>query len=179
MWSLFASLLLFTLVYLPYIAIVNPPADTETWPSLVVALASPATLPGNVWIFMYASALVLGLTIGQLDKHGIPESLLRRFGIDVIGHGDVWERLFREQPSRHILVYLKDGSIYGGWPRHVSDDRAEPGPELYLSPAYTWDLEETQWSDLVDRDGVLLHGSEISRIEFLTPESEDLPDSTA
>ncbi len=166
-WSLFVSLILLILIYVPYMAIVDPPSSSESWPTLSVALASPDKLPSNVWVSLYVSAIVLGLLIGHLDKRGLPERFLLLLGIDLRRHGDVWGRLLREQPSRYILVYLKSGGVFGGWPKHVSDDRAEPGPELYLSPAYTWNFEETIWRRMQEIDGILMHGSEISRIEFL------------
>lgn len=170
-WSLFISLILFVLAYLPYTAIADSPTDSASWPTLKAALASPTTIPNDVWVSLYLGAVVLGLAIGHLDRKGIPERCLLILGIDLRRHGDVWGRLFREQPSRYILVYLRSGGIFGGWPLHVSDDRSEPGPELYLSPAYTWDTLNTKWRSLQEIDGILIHGSEISRVEFLPEES--------
>ena len=166
-WSLLLSLLLFVCVYPLYTAIVSHPATVAAWPSLLVALTAPRQIPLDVWISLYVSAIVFGLGLGLLERRGVPERLLLKVGIDLRRHGDIWERLFREQRLGRVRVYLKDGELIAGWPKYYSDDRTDPGPELYLSPAFIWHPEQETWTALEDIDGVLIHGSEISRIEFV------------
>ena len=172
-WSLLLSLLLFAGVYLPYAAMVEPPASMVTWPNLLVALTRPLEIPVFVWALMYVSAAVLGWALAVLERRGLTDRLLLAVGIDLRRHGDIWERLFREQRLGRVRVYLKDGDLLGGWPRYYSDDRTDPGPELYLSPAFIWHPEQETWAAMKDVDGVLVHGSEISRIEFVTLGPDD------
>ena len=177
-WSLLISLLLFVAVYLVYTAIVDAPETNTAWPTLGATLADPSLIPSEVWITLYLSAVFLGWALGHLERWRIPERVLRLVGIDLRKHGDIWDRSFREQKYKSVRVYLKDGDLLEGWPKYYSDDRTEPGPEVYLSPAYSWDSEEGQWRHIADIDGVLVHGSEISRIEFLQAELEEQPLAT-
>ena len=172
-WSLLISLLLFVCVYSPYTAIVSHPPAVAAWPSLLEALAAPRQVPLPVWTSLYVSAIVFGWGLGHLEKRGIPERLLLKIGIDLRRHGDIWERLFRDNLLGRVRVYLKDGEIIAGWPKYYSDDRTDPGPELYLSPAFVWNIDREEWASLEHVEGVLIHGSEIGRIEFVAIGPED------
>ena len=176
-WSLLISLLLFVCIYPPYTAIVSHPQTVAAWPSLLDALAAPQQIPLDVWISLYVSAIVFGWGLGQLEKQGIPGRLLLNVGIDLRRHGDIWERLFRDDQLGRVRVYLKDGEIIAGWPKYYSDDGTDPGPNLYLSPAFIWHPEQETWKAMEDIDGVLIHGSEISRIEFVEIGPEDSVES--
>ena len=171
-WSVLISLLLFTIVYKLYTVFVAPPEPNSSWPTLSIALSEPSQIPGGVWIGLYLSAVVLGLVFGHVERLKIPALGLMKVGIDLRKHGDIWDRSFSEQRYTGVRIFLKNGELLAGWPKYYSDDRSDPGPEVYLSPAYTWDFEEANWLSLRDIDGVLIHGSEISRIEFLPEEPE-------
>ena len=91
--------------------------------------------------------------------------------IDLSKRGDIWSRAFRNE--NFVQVYLKDGTLLAGWPDLYSTDRSQPGPELYLTDPKVWSDEESEWLDLSgDIRGILLHGDEVSRIEFLDPVHE-------
>lgn len=177
-WSLLLSLLLFVGVYFPYTAIFQPPASKTEWPSVLAALTQPLEIPVLLWLIIYITASLLGLALAFSERRGLTDRLLLAVGIDLRRHGDIWERLFQEQQLGRVRVYMRDGDLLGGWPRYYSDDRTDPGPELYLSPAFVWDIESEQWKELEDVDGVLIHGNEISRIEFvaLGPHDKDDPE---
>ena len=176
-WSLLFSLLLFAGVYLPYTAIFAPPASDTAWPGLLAALTDPLRIPLAVWGTMYGAAVGMGLFLALLERRGLTDRLLLAVGIDLRRHGDIWERLFREQRLGRVRVYLKDGDLMAGWPKYYSDDRTDPGPELYLSPAFIWHPEEGSWAAMKDIDGVLIHGSEISRIEFVALDLDEADDA--
>ena len=166
-WSLFISLLLFMGVYAVYSAVVTPPSGESSWLSLRDALTNPNSIPGGIWIALYTTAVVLGWAFGKLEMRGVPRRLLLVVGIDLSSHGGIWERAFQENDSSEVLVYTRDGNLLLGWPKYFSNDRSDPGPELYLSPASVWEPHSGDWVSMEHVDGVLLHGSEISRIEFL------------
>lgn len=176
-WSLLTGLLLFNIIYLIYTSVLPPPADGAPWPDLAIVLTEPGEVPLGVWIALYVGSILLGLTLGILDSMQIIEKALLRVGIDLRKHGDLWDRLFRERPARYVIVYLKDGDILAGWPKHYSDDRTDPGPELYLSPVSIWEPVSDNWATMDYADGVLVHGAEISRIEFLKADAGNGPDA--
>lgn len=171
-WSLLISLLLVALVYQVYTQFVDPPKGGTEWPSLRTALTDPFQIPRDVWIALYASAVFIGWSLGHLERWGVPERVLPVLGIDLRRHGDIWERSFKGQKYSQVLAYVKDGNLLSGWPKYYSDDRTEPGPEVYLSPVRIWNSETNTWDTMDHVDGVLIHGAEISRIEFLPLESD-------
>lgn len=170
-WSLLISFLLFIGIYALYTAVASPPSGEPSWASLRDAITDPYSIPGGIWIALYTSAVALGWVIGKLEVRGVPRRLLLFAGIDLSSHGGIWERAFQENDSSEILVYMRDGSLLLGWPKYFSNDRSDPGPEVYLSPASVWDSQSGDWVAMAHADGVLLHGSEISRIEFLKVDS--------
>ena len=45
---------------------------------------------------------------------------------------------------------------------------------MYLTNARIWSTETTEWLDIKGVRGILLHGDEITRVEFLdSPDEED------
>ncbi len=177
MWSLLLSFLLFVAVYLPYAALISPPMGLATWPSFRDALVSPQSLPGGVWIVLYVSAIGLGWGFGKLEGSRVPRRLLLLLRIDLSRHGSIWERAFEENDSCEVFVYTADGRLFLGWPKYFSNDRTDPGPELYLSPVSIWEPMSGNWVPLDYADGVLFHGAEISRIEFLKADGSNSPNA--
>ncbi len=165
-WSLLVSFLLVGMTYATYVWRVEPPSGTDSWPGLLEVLADPAQMPAFVWIGLYAESLVVGISFGIAERRGYVRSLLLKIGIDLVRRGDLWSGQFRE--SRAIRVYLKDGNLLSGWPEYYSADRSDPGPEVYLTSPRIWSEEDSAWREIEGTSGVLLHGDEISRIEFLT-----------
>ena len=170
-WSLLVSFFLAGAVYPTYVNLVDPPQLDESWPGLLEALVDPSRVPVLVWILIYLGGLVIGVMYGVADRTGVIERLLLSLRIDLGRRGDIWSYQFRD--PRVVSVYLKDGSLLSGWPEQYSTDRSEPGPELYLTYASIWSTEEGVWLDLEGVRGVLLHGDEISRIEFLDSAEEN------
>ena len=175
-WSLIISLLLFVCVYEVFTLSIRPEAGVAGWPSLGTVLTDPARIPVGVWICLYVSALLAGWGIGHADRRGYPQKILLVVGIDLRRHGDIWERTFKEFYDSQLMVYMKDGSLLVGWAKYYTDDRNDPGPEVFLAAAKIWDPDGEDWVSMEHAEGVLIHGSEIGRIEFLLPE---LNDSTA
>lgn len=176
-WSLLASFFLVGVIYPIYASLVNPPHENEPWPGLLEILVDPGRAPVFVWVLIYFGGLIFGVVYGVADRRGIVESLLLRLKIDLGRRGDIWSYQFRD--ARVVSVYLKDGSLLSGWPEHYSTDRSQPGPELYLTYARIWSTEAAGWLELEGVSGVLLHGDEISRIEFLESSNEADKDAAA
>lgn len=176
-WSLLVSFLLVGITYPTYVLLVDPPLGNESWPGLPQVLGDPSGVPVHVWILLYGAAFSVGVVFGVVDRWGLIEGLLLRLGIDLGRRGDIWESQFRD--ARVVSVYLKDGSLLSGWPEQYSTDRSHPGPELYLTYARIWSTERADWLKLEGVSGILLHGDEISRIEFLTSADEDAEEAKA
>ena len=168
MWSVLVSLALIVVLYPIFTLLVAPPIKEQPWPGLLDVIADPSKVPNNVWLVLYLSAVVFGVFLGVLDRFRIPERVLNPLGIDLRVHGDLWSRLLREDNYSHILMYLKDGSLISGWPMYFSNDRRPPGPEIYLSPFRIWDPDQEDWSEPEKTEGLLIHGSEVSRMEFVS-----------
>ena len=168
MWSVLASLALIVVLYPIFTLLVVPPLKEQPWPGLLDVIADPSKVPGGVWLVLYLSAVIVGVLLGVLDRFRIPERVLNPLGIDLRVHGDLWSRLLREDNYSHILMYLKDGSLISGWPTYFSNDRRPPGPEIYLSPFRIWDPEQENWSEPEETEGLLIHGSDVSRMEFVS-----------
>ncbi len=168
MWSVLVSLALIVVLYPIFTLLVAPPIKEQPWPGLLDVIADPSKVPNNVWLVLYLSAVVFGVFLGVLDRFRIPERVLNPLGIDLRVHGDLWSRLLREDNYSHILMYLKDGSLISGWPMYFSNDRLPPGPEIYLSPFRIWDPDQEDWSEPEKTEGLLIHGSEVSRMEFVS-----------
>ncbi len=171
-WSLVASLALIVIIYPIFTSLVEPP--DSAWPGLLDMLQDPVLIPGWLLAALYLVGPSLGIIIGVADRNGLFESLLRRLGIDLRLHGDLWGRMMRE--AGYLRVYLNDGSLLYGWPEYYSVDRSVPGPELYLTQVIIWDPDGGDWVAAEETTSVLLHGNQISRIEMLglpAEESED------
>ena len=167
-WSLLASFILISITYPIYISLAPPPSGVASWPGLLQVLENPILVPGQVWIILYAFALLTGIGLGVGERKGWIGSLLLLVKIDLSKRGDIWSRAFRNE--NFVQVYLKDGTLLVGWPDLYSTDRSQPGPELYLTDPKIWSDEKSEWLDLSeDIRGILLHGDEITRIEFLDP----------
>lgn len=165
-WSLLISLLLFVIAYWPFTLIFDSPSGAQ-WPGIIDALAQPTRIPNGVWPVLYTMAVLLGVLAGVLEDNRLPERILLKLGLDVGKHSDLWERTFREERYKGVRVYLREGILLQGWPKYFSDDRSNSGAEIYLSNVHEWDFDDGQWNKISDIDGVLLHDSEILRIEFL------------
>ena len=165
-WSLLTSFVLIAITYGVYVLIVDPPPGNEPWPGLFQVLENPALVPGQVWAILYALALLSGISLGAIERRGWIGRLFLTLGIDLAKRDDIWSRAFKNEDF--VQVHLKDGTLLGGWPGLYSTDRSHPGPELYLTEAKIWSVETSEWLDLEGVNGILLHGDEISRIEFLT-----------
>lgn len=176
-WSLMVGFILVGVTYTPYTYLLDPTSVDGSWPGLLEVLVDPRHVPAPVWVTLYVAGLFLGVLFGVGDRKGYIGGLFLRLGIDLAKRGDIWESQFRD--AQTVRVYLKDGSLLSGWPEHYSIDRSQPGPELYLTYARIWSTEEADWLDLEGVSGVLLHGDEISRIEFLDSVYEDVREATA
>ena len=168
MWSVIGSLALIVILYPIYTFLVAPPIKEQPWPGLLDVMADPSKVPRGVWLLLYLSAVVFGGILGVLDRFRIPERILNPLGIDLRVHGDLWSRLLREDNYSYVLMYLKNGSLISGWPMYFSNDRQPPGPEIYLSPFRTWDPDQENWVEPEKTEGLLIHGSEVSRMEFVS-----------
>ena len=115
---------------------------------------------------MYVVALFVGVVVGVADRIGYLQGISLKLGIDLRKRGDIWSSQFRD--AGDVQVYLKDGTLLSGWPEYYSADRSQPGPELYLANARIWSIETTEWLDIKGVRGILLHGDEITRVEFLS-----------
>lgn len=170
-WSLLTSFVLISITYPLYISLVDPPSGTTSWPGLLQAIENPILVPGQVWAILYAFAILAGIALGIGERRAWLGSLLIHASIDLSKRGDPWSRAFRNE--NFVQIYLKDGTLLVGWPEYYSTDRSLPGPELYLTDPQVWSEEKSAWLDLADDvTGILLHGDEISRIEFLDPVHE-------
>ena len=174
-WSLLVSFILIGISYSSYVYLVGPPPENGPWPGLFEVLVDPSRVPVLVWVMLYIMGLLFGVMFGVGDRKGYIESLLHWLGIDLDRRGDIWGSQFRE--PRDVLVYLKDGSLLSGWPEYYSTDRSQPGPELYLTNSWIWSSENSKWLEIEGTTGILLHGNEINRIEFLA--SSDVRDEAA
>ena len=170
-WSLMVGFILVGVTYTPYVYLVDHTSVDGLWPGLLEVLVDPRRVPVPVWVTLYVAGLFFGVLFGVGDRKGYIGSLFLRLGIDLAKRGDIWEIQFRD--AKTVRVYLKDGSLLSGWPERHSTDRSQPGPELYLTYARIWSTEEAGWLDLEGVSGVLLHGDEISRIEFLISADEN------
>ncbi|MFH1141222.1 MAG: DUF6338 family protein [Chloroflexota bacterium] len=179
MWSLAASLILIATSYPIFTLVVNPPLDISHWPGLLDILGNPEKVPGPIWGLLYGLAPLLGIVLGVLDRKRHLEKLFRLLRIDLEANSDLWYKLLREDGYGGLLVYLKDGSLVSGWPKYFSNDREPPGPEIYLSDFRVWDPESGSWKVQEGILGSLIHGNEISRVEFIpkdvTEDSEGMP----
>ena len=167
-WSLLTSFVLIVIAYPGFAYLVDPPLGKKPWPGLFQVLENPILVPGQVWIILYVFALLAGIALGIGERRGWINSLFLLISIDLSKRGDLWSRAFRNE--NFVQVYLKDGTLLVGWPDLYSTDRSQPGPELYLTDPKVWSEEKSAWLDLSgDLRGILLHGDEITRIEFLDP----------
>ena len=166
LWSLAVGLLLLAVIYPVYVYLVSPPLGEEGWLGLVQILVNPSLVPVQVWILLYVFALFLSILVGVADRKGIIEKLFHRIGIDLSKRGDIWSNQFRA--ADYVRVYLRDGAPLVGWPEYYSKE-----PELYLTNVKFWSVEESDWLEVEGIRGVLLHGDEITRIEFLKSPDED------
>ena len=170
-WSLLTSLVLIASAYPAYISLANPPPGQGHWPSLSQILVNPSLVPGSVWFLLYVVALFVGVLVGVADRIGYLQGISLKLGIDLRKRGDIWSSQFRD--AGDVQVYLKDGTLLSGWPEYYSADRSQPGPELYLTNARIWSIETTEWLDIKGVRGILLHGDEITRVEFLSALDEE------
>ncbi len=169
MWSLSGSLILIITILPLYTLTVPPPNGMEQWPGLREALTDPKNVPGPVWSILYATAFVLGIALGYLDRKQYTDKVFSKLGIDLRVHDDLWSRLLRDKEQySHVIVHLKDGELVSGWPAYVSNNREQPGPEIYLEPFRVWDPDQLEWAESANVYGTLIHGNEISRIEFIS-----------
>ena len=120
---------------------------------------------------LYGAALLLGVAFGIAERTGKVRSLFLKLGIDIEKRGEIWGNLFRD--AQYVRVYLKSGTMLSGWPEYHSADKTESGPEIYLTQARLWSSEDLEWRDIEGINGVLVHGDEISRIEFLISADEN------
>lgn len=170
-WSLLTSFTLVSITYPLYISLVAPPSGTASWPGFLEILENPILVPGQVWVILYAVAILVGIVFGIVERIGWIGNLFLVVKIDLSKRGDIWSRAFRNE--NFVQVYLKDGTLLAGWPDLYSTDRSQPGPEIYLTDPKIWSAEGSAWLDLSeDLGGILLHGDEITRIEFLDPKHE-------
>ena len=169
-WSLLASFVLVGCTYPAYVYLAASPPGQDAWPSLSQVLVDPSLVPGSVWALIYVLALLAGTAAGFADRRGYVDGISLRLGIDLSKRGDVWSRQFRDAGNVH--VYMKDGTLLSGWPEYYSADMSHPGPELYLTNANIWSDEGYKWLEIKGVRGILLHGDEISRIEFLESPAE-------
>ena len=174
MWSLLGSLALVVISWPLYAVTISPPERLTNWPGLLDVLADSTKVPGLFWALLYAFSAILGIFLGFLDRKRIIDKALSLVGLDIRVHGDLWGRLLRAEDYSHLVIYLKDGSLVSGWPKYFSNDREPPGPEIYLSDFQVWDPESGSWKVQEGILGSLIHGNEISRIEFIAKDvSED------
>ena len=122
-------------------------------------------------MLLYVTAPVLGGLVGFAERRGWVDLVLGCVGIHLRAHGDLWGRLLRAKVD--VYVHLTDGSILFGWPEHYSSDRSQPGPELYLTQVQVWNPDDSKWVELEHTKGVLLDASQVSRIEFLEPPTDN------
>ena len=169
-WSLLVSFILVGITYPAYVGLAGPSSAEGPWPGFSQVLKDPSQVPVPVWVLLYGGALLLGVAFGIAERAGIVRSLLLRLGIDLEKRGEVWGSLLRD--AEYVRVYLKSGDTLSGWPEYYSADRSQPGPELYLTHARLWSREDETWLDIEGVRGILLHGDEISRIEFLESPAE-------
>jgi hypothetical protein len=169
-WSLLVSFILIGITYPTYVFLVSPPLGHGSWPGLFQILVDPSVVPVYVWIMLYVAALFFGVVFGVAERKGYVHRLFLRLGIDLGRHRDIWSSQFRD--AQNVRVYLRDGSLLSGWPEYYSADRSRPGPELYLTYARIWSLEKSEWLDIEGVRGVLVHGDEVNRIEFLVSSDE-------
>ena len=90
LWSLVVSLLLLAIIYPGYLYIVDSsPAGTER-PDLLKVLVNPILVPSQVWVLLYAFALLTGILYGVADRKGLVERVFLWVGIDLNKRGDIW-----------------------------------------------------------------------------------------
>ncbi len=176
-WSLLVSFILVGITYPLYVRLSGPSDSGAPWPGLSEVLKDPSQVPIPVWILLYVAAFLLGVVVGIAERAGIIRGSLLRLGIDLEKRGEIWGSLL--QDAEYVRVYLKSGDTLSGWPEYYSADRTQPGPELYLTHARLWSGEDEAWLDVERTSGILLHGDEISRIEFLTSADENAEEATA
>ena len=138
--------------------------------SLFQILVDSSLVPGFVWILLYAIALLGGIAVGVADRRGLVNLFFLKLGIDLAKRGDIWSSQFRD--AENVRVYLRDGTLLTGWSEYYSTDKSQRGRELYLTYARVWSIDESEWWDIDGVRGILLHGDEITRIEFLDSSDE-------
>ena len=171
LWSLSAGLFLLALVYPLYTLLVRPSSTAEEWPGLIDILVSPELAPVQVWAILYVLSIPAGALLGIAERKGFIKWLFARLGIDLNRRGDLWSTQW--DSADYVQVYLTNGTLIVGWPELWSLDRSPPGPELYLTRVKVWSAVESAWLNIEGVRGILLHGDEISRIEFLESDDEN------
>src|SRR5438128_4715989 len=102
----------------------------DTSPTVGSIIKSPTSLRLRVAITAYALAPSLGYAIGWADRSRLLENLFRKVGVDLRRQQDVWHMAFRD--SYYVIVYMKSGDQYYGWPAMSTTDREGQAAELYL-----------------------------------------------
>ncbi len=160
------SFVLIAFTYPTYTYLFSPPLGSSAWPGLFQVLEDPILAPGQFWVILYVFAILAGIALGVGDRTGCINRLFLLIRVDITNRDDIWSRVFRNED--YVQVYLKDGTLLVGWPSLYSTDRSQPGPELYLTKVMVWSIEYEEWLDMEGVRGILLHGDEITRVEFLS-----------
>lgn len=120
-----------------------------------------------VFVIVFVSPVLLGVTSGWLRQKGRVALLLGRFGINTIHPiPTAWDYQFSSGLPYWLIVTRPDGSrVYGlfGYRSFAGDDPRER--DLYMEAVYTL-TPTAEWAPVEDSGGILLRSDQIAAIEF-------------
>ena len=140
-------------------------------------LSNPEMISLELFITMYALAVLLGFLLIRMYKNESIARFFDRVGLDLYGHEDTWYRLFHK--ADYVTVYLKDGNIVSGWPTYFSQSGNKQTSELYLTKIHYYQKDKERWvKPSKSTEGLLINTDSISHIEFRRPETAMEPEAT-
>lgn len=133
----------------------------------------PVLAIGVVFLIIFVSPLILGLSVSHVTPSGRVARLLSAVGFKV--HRFIptaWDYTFEHEEPAWVIVRLKDGSIvYGFWGTEsfAGDERGER--DLFVEAVFK-PANSGHWQPIPDTGGILIKANEIATIEFRRIESD-------
>lgn len=138
----------------------------------------PTYVASQLWLEFQAqggfglllTSVVLGISWGFVQSKELDYKLVRLLRLSYrTGHTDAWLQTFTSIRGNWLVVHLKDGSRYLGWPKYYSDQAGVH--EIFLSDASRIEYDESITN--IEGPGILFTAeSGITLVEFLHPPGE-------
>lgn len=130
----------------------------------------PAAVSFWVFVALFVSPLVMGITTAKLAQTELVSRLLRRFGFRTVSYiKSAWDWHFSRMQPLWAVVTLKDGSIIYGYFGANSFAGDDP-KDIYLEK--TFKPEQNGFSSSRDNWGALIGAEQIAVIEFFNDKGE-------